>query len=254
MKATYILTIVLIHIGLSGLIAQENSWQKYRNLVYQGYINNDLASWKAGNSALMKQFKSSTNLSLDLAYETVLAEYGMIGYCLASESCEDVEDRIDDAQEMLEELLDDHPKWSEGHAFLGALIAMEIGLSPAKAIFLGPGSSNHIEKAIELNANNPSAWVEMGNMRFHAPSLFGGDKEEAIICFKKAIELFDRKASLRKDNWLYLHAWVWLAKAYEETGNMEQARKSYEKVLLYEPRFTWVKDELLPQIRKKVKN
>ena len=251
MNIKTILAVVSIMLVFSSLSAQQNSWKKYRKLVYEGYINNDLTSWKIANSALMAQFNSSKHMGLELAYETILAEYGMIGYCLASESCKDVDDRIDHAQEMLEDLLEDYPKWSEGHAFLGALIAMEIGRSPAKAIYLGPGSSRHIEKAIDLNANNPSGWVEMGNMRFHAPALFGGDKKEAIICFKKAIELFDKQLALRKDNWLYLHAWVWLAKAYEETGDKEMAVKTYENLLIHEPRFMWVKNELLPQIKSK---
>ena len=237
---------------LPNFLAQQDDLQAARKWVYEGYINNDLASWQKGQKALWERFQRDGGRSLELAYEALLAEYGMIGYCLANENCQDIADRVDNAQEKIEEVLDIHSKWSEGHAFLGGLLAMEIELSPARAIFLGPSSSKHISAATELNPNNPSGWVEMGNMKYHAPALFGGDTEEAIEYFKKAIQLFDNQPQLRKNNWLYLHAWVWLAKSYEEEEKLDLALATYKRLLAYEPRFRWVKDELYPDLLKKM--
>ena len=135
---------------------------------------------------------------------------------------------------------------SHGEAIYGALLGIKIGIKPLRAITLGPKSEKALKKALALDGENPIAWVEMGNMRYHAPGIFGGSNTEAIRCYKKAIILFDQQEELRTNNWQYLHALAWLGQAYENEGDQELAIESYEKALAVAPAFVWVKDELLP--------
>ena len=244
------LLVSLLLLLTSFLVGQNQLGVQARALIYNGYIYNQSSNWNKGLSNFKAAF-SKDNKDMKLLYEYALAEYGMIGYCLASKSCKDIDNRIEEAIKHVKQILDQDEDNSPAQALMGGLLAMKIGQSPAKAIFIGPKSSSFIDDAVESDPNNPSAWVEMGNMRFHAPSLFGGDMKEAIECFKKAIELFERTPSRKKTSWLYLHAYAWLGKAYEELEEYDKAKSTYRRILEIEPRFQWVKQELVPQLAAK---
>ncbi|MEL6674231.1 MAG: tetratricopeptide repeat protein [Bacteroidota bacterium] len=223
-------------------------WASGRRLSFLAYAYNQGYQWQKA----VNKLQALNQQNWENKYEWAIAAYGRIGYCIASESCQDVDDQIDEAQEIAEALLKVKPKSSKAQALYGALLAMEVGRSPAKAIYLGPRSSSYLDDALESDPRNPTAWVEKGNMRFHAPALFGGDMTEAVNCFKKAVTLFDQQPALRKDNWLYLHALAWLGKSYEEEGKNQEALKAYQKALQFEPNFHWVKNELMPALQKKI--
>lgn len=221
-----------------------------RNMIFEAYQKGNSPLWRQAITQLeqQKDFLSQT----DLAYELALAKYGLIGYCLATESCQDVDDLIDETEEHLDYLLDQDKVLAKSKAMYGALLAMKIGLNPAKAIYLGPRSSSYIDGAVKLNPQSPEAWVEMGNMRFHAPALFGGDLDESIACFEKAAALFEQGSQIDRINWLYLHALVWAAQGYEKKEEWIKALNIYQKIHSTYPDFVWVSEELLPAIRSKV--
>lgn len=249
----YCLLSFFVTVGtLFSVFSQSTSWEAGKALVYDGYRNNKKSSWEQGIQLLKSEHKNNPD-DLQILYELSLAEYGMIGYCLGHEICGNyLNELFDEVEDNLEILLEAKPKSSEYHAMMGALLAMKIGLNPAKAIFLGPKSSKHIYKAVDYDQSNPSAWVELGNMRFHAPGIFGGDMEEAVICFDKAVSLFESQPTKKKNNWLYLHALAWLGQAYEKEDEPQKALAIYQKTLLVEPDFQWVRDELLPDLKKRM--
>jgi len=53
-------------------------------------------------------------------------------------------------------------------------------------------------------------------------------------------------------DWNYLSLLTTIARAYESTGELSKAKLSYEEILKIEPGFTWVRDELYPQLLKKL--
>lgn len=225
-----------------------NPIEEGRSRVFQGYLTNSPEQWREG-IRILEQALTRTPDDAILQEELALARYGLIGYCIASESCSDTEDLLDNTEELLEKVVKAKPNSGRAHALLGSTLAMKIGLSPAKAIFLGPSSSRHIEKGTKLGANEATVWVEMGNMKFHAPALFGGDKEEAVKCFTKARKLFDQYPQQKAGNWQYLHTMAWLGQSLEATGKASEARSVYEAVLEEYPEFSWVKNELLPKLQ-----
>lgn len=216
--------------------------------VYAGYCQNNATPWREGLKQLSIRCEANPANARCL-FEWVLGEYGFIGFAITAEQTLGMDARIDRALANAA-LLEKNPEYaSSAAAMAGGLIAMKIMIKPIRAIGLGGKSEKALKRGIAIDAQNPVAWVEMGNLKFHAPGIFGGSTEEAIECFEKAISLFDQKPALRNQNWQYLHAFAWLGKAYEETGQKAQAKAVYERALAYEPAFTWVKNELLPGVK-----
>ncbi|MCI4668370.1 MAG: tetratricopeptide repeat protein [Bacteroidia bacterium] len=225
----------------SGLGTQAEA-QQLRKEVYNCYINDLGGKW---SNILTVEFAKAKDL--DQKFEIIEASYGYIGYCMAKNKDKEADKYIYRTQKQLKEVLKTYPANAKAHALYGALLAMEIGRFPAKSMYLGPKSSSYIEKSKKLDPREPVAWVEQGNFRFHAPALFGGDKKKALNAFQQAVNLFEANPASMENNWMYLHALVWLGKSYNETGQPQKAITTYRKALSYEPGFLWVKNELLPE-------
>lgn len=230
--------------------AQSDPLVAARKRIYDGYLRGDAALWDRGISELRELAKVSGPQSFSAKFELSVALYGNIGFEMSIKDEKAAEITAEKTVALLETLRESHASSAEVHAVLGSAYAMKIALSPAKALLLGPKSASYLEKALVLDPESPVAWCEMGNMRLHAPRLFGGSVAESIVCFSKAIKLFEKKGALY--SWQYLHAMVWLGKAYEENGEWDKAYAAYTYALQKEPALRWVKDELLPQAKSKL--
>ncbi len=224
------------------------SLREAKEKIYRCYIYDQSDQWVNAISAM----KAATDESVYESLELVEAQYAYIGYCLSMEKGDKAERYISDTQDILKRIIKKDSKNARANSLYGALIAMEMGRNPAKSIYLGPRSISYIEKGRTYNPKEPVAWVEEGNFRFHAPRMFGGSKEKALSSFKKAVDLFEAQSARKKNNWIYLHALVWLAKSYEALDKNQEALAVYQRALAYQPGFTWVKDELLPELKKKM--
>lgn len=242
-----LLFFILLNVGIQ---AQQAGLEAGKEQTYQGYVSGDEKAWTKGVS-MLKSALDQNPADTELAYEYLVAEYGKIGYCNTTNSCGDLVPQIEDSQKRLKKLVKEEGEASRYSALMGGLLAMEIEQKPAQMMFLGPKCSSYISESVDMDTKNPTAWVEKGNLKFHAPRLFGGDMEEAIACFQKAILLYESNPSLKANSWQYLHALAWLGKAYEEEDEWGKARQTFEKALRVEPDFLWVKNELLPELLKK---
>ena len=54
----------------------------------------------------------------------------------------------------------------------------------------GPAASEALEKAKEMNPDNPRVYILEGQDKFYTPEQFGGSKSEAKTLFEKAQQLF----------------------------------------------------------------
>ncbi len=238
----YILIFLSIFKAPSLLQAETNEPQR---MIYQAYVQGSMQLWADAISLLEKEYTRSG--SINILYELTLARYGYIGYNLGIDDKSEARRNITLAEENLDKLIAYPHYESSAYALQGALYAYRISMAPWRAVFWGQRSMNLINKAIETNPGDPSAWIEHGNAMFYAPSALGGSKEKAIDSYTRAIRLLETnmKASHR---WLYLNTLVGLAKSYYETGNKSMARATYLKALEFEPGFKWVKDTLLPKL------
>ena len=190
--------------------------------MFKGYCQNDRTAWEQGIAAMRRGWEKSSDQPA-LLFDLIQSEYGFIGFRLAKEE-EGLDEEIDRLIGLTEKLDDYEQYRSHAEAFRGALYAIKIGLKPIRALGLGPKSEKALNRALELDPENPYAWVEMGNMRYHAPGLFGGSHAKAILCFQKAVDLFDQNPEQKAHNWQYLHALCWMGLAYEEEDQLAKAK------------------------------
>jgi len=233
---------------MAGQLSQEGPAVNNCN-VYKAYLSGDIDIWVKGIAEQEEIYKRSR--TSDDLYVLILSKYGLIGFVIGMKKDYDVRDVISSAEADVDVLSSDERYAAFTSAMMGGLIAMKISLNPLKATYLGMKSVRLIEEAIEADRNNPAGWVEMGNARFHMPSVAGGSYKEAIINFSQAVTLFEKEKDGIRCNWYYLHALVWLARSYENTGNLAEAKKLYEELLSLEPEFQWVKQDLYPGLLKK---
>ena len=114
---------------------------------------------------------------------------------------------------------------------------------------MGKESISYINRAYKLDSQNVQAILDKGNLLYHMPGIFGGDKKEAVRLYEKAVLRMEKHQNL-KQNWLYLNVLTTIARHYEEEKQWKKAVLIYEKILQQEPEFTWVKDTLYPAAKR----
>ncbi len=65
-----------------------------------------------------------------------------------------------------------------------------MGNAMARFMTEGPKGETALQKAKDLNANNPRVYILEGQDKFYTPEQYGGSKEEAKKLFEKANEIF----------------------------------------------------------------
>lgn len=219
----------------------------FRTEVYRSYIDSDIESWEYAIS------RAEYNNAVDhvgFSYHYALACYGLAGHYIGKGNEDKAEIYLDKAISATDEILALSSNDSKGLALRGALYGLEIAISNYKAVYLGPRSLDFIEKALLLNPENPTAWIEHGNALYYMPSVFGGDKAKARNAYRKAIRLFEQKGET--NCWLYINSMSILGTWYVESGRYNEAKFLYDKVMALAPGFQWVRDELLPELLTKI--
>ncbi|MEE4177662.1 MAG: tetratricopeptide repeat protein [Bacteroides sp.] len=223
-------------------IAELDTWRKQ---IYEAYVLNNMPQW--ARTVRLMETAYARQPSGDLLYELTLAQYGLIGYYLGEKENGKAEVLLDKAEKNSEALSKIPGYRAEAYAFESAFIGFRIGLRPIRAVTQGPRSMRAADNAIETDDRYARAWVEKGNISFFAPAPFGS-KTDAISHYEKAIQLMEANMH-PAHRWLYLSTLVSLAGAYEKTGDLPHAIRTLEKALRFEPRFKWVKDEMLPKYK-----
>ena len=219
-----------------------------REAIYNAYINDKMEDWKK----VIDEMESNKMPTIDFLYELVNYQYGYIGYCMGIDENSEAKKYLKLAEQNLEILEEKNFSPSEINAYKSAFYGFKIGLSPIKAPILGPKSINSSKLAIEQDDKNPMGYIQYGNAQFYMPPAFGGSKEEALQYFTNALQLMEKNENQLANDWNYLSLLALIGQSYEETEQFEKARIFYEKALEFEPRFLWVKNELYPQLIKKM--
>jgi hypothetical protein len=240
----YYIGFLIFFLALSDTIAG------YKEIIYGAYISGDMTLWKRTIDA-MELKKGKTN---EYILELVNYQYGYIGWCLGQKQKEEeAEKYLDLAEEYLEALELKSFRLSYVHAYRSAFYGYRIGLSLWQAPVIGPKSIDEAKMAMKLDAANPFGFIQYGNAQYHMPALFGGSKSIAIDYFLQAEKKMVTQMTIYAGDWNYLSLLTMIGQAFEETGNNAAARAYYEKILKVEPEFLWVKNQLYPNILKKLK-
>ena len=220
----------------------------FKKEIYQAFISGEMYGWKNAVDQMERNKQNDPGFLLDL----INYEYGYIGWCLGTNKEDEAEDYLEKAEENLNKLDASTSKYkAEIHAYTAAFYGFKIGLQNWRAPFIGPKSVNHAEKALEIDPDNFNANMENGNIWSNMPEIFGGSNEKALKFYEKALETLEKKnTKYLKNNWMYLNLLALLGQIEQELENPEKARSYFQKALEIEPGFLWVKNELLPSLRR----
>ena len=241
-----VIPIVCIHFSIFAISvkAQENPHCN----IYRAFKHKNQALWKQTIELYQQEYNN--HKSAYLLSELVEAQYGYAAFCIGMKKDEEAEEILSLAVKNVEILLQKEAYVSKAYAIYSGLHAFKLHYEPYKSFYYGPRIVNYIDKAVKKDSTNPVAWSEKGNMKYHAPKMFGGDKKEAIQYYLKSIKLYEQKSGMPECNWMYLNTLTWLAQSYEKTGQPNSAAETYKKILQLAPDYQWVHDELYPRFLK----
>lgn len=218
--------------------------------IYNAFVKGDMIKWMY---IITEMEKTPGIRTKEQKLELTEYYYGLAAYQISKKNYKSAKITINKADVILDQMLKADKKNATVLAYKGSFTAYKISLDKIKVIVLGKESMKYLDEAYMFDPNNIQALTDKGHAFFNAPKLFGGDKNEAIKFFLKSIDLLE-KNNLTSQNWIYLNNIIQTAKAYTEIGQLEKARQLYLKVLQKEPNFGWVKNELYPELLKKMAN
>ena len=218
----------------------------YREPIYLAYVQGDMSRWEA---IIRLMEERSDDFSDEERKELISYYYGYISFLLETDQKDKVQDYIIKGETHLNALLKSAPNDVTALAYKGSFIGFRIGTNKFKALTLGKESISYINRAYKLDSQNVQAILDKGNLLYHMPGIFGGDKKEAVRLYEKAVLRMEKHQNL-KQNWLYLNVLTTIARHYEEEKQWQKAVQIYEKILQQEPEFSWVKDTLYPAAKR----
>ncbi len=220
----------------------------YQADVYKAYIGNDMKLWKQ----VLDQMHLQKVKSNDFRAELLNYQYGYIGWCIGSDKIEEAEQYIALGESNISILEKSGYRPALIQAYKSAFYGYAIGVSAYKAPYLGPKSISCAQLSMQLDSSCPMGYIQYANANFYMPAVFGGSKHLALKDYKKAETLMEAKPGAIKGDWNYLSLMLMIAQAYAALDDYKSAKAYYAKILRIEPRFLWVKNELYPDIVRKL--
>ncbi len=245
------LTVILLLITVIFPVWSQPGRERGRCTVYRSYVNGDMEMWKRGITELQEDYSEHPAPSTLLALTE--ARYGYVGYLTGTKDKGTARMMLEIFGDDIERLAGCPEYKAEVEAFRLALLGFMMELNPARTVTLGPRALKQLDIAMERGSNNPAVWLEKSNSESHMPAFAGGSKEKAAESLREALRLFESGNDLSPCNWRYLNAFVRLGQLLESMGDFNGARDVYQHVLNIEPGFMLVRDELLPELEKKIK-
>lgn len=211
--------IILLLVPVLMATAQKKDLAYYQCSFFESYRAGNMTSWPS----LIGEMEKVKSTDLVWQTEMVKAMYGLVGYQIGAKKKDLARAYVNKADVYLEKLLDDHPQNAQLHSLAGAFYGYKIGLAFYKAPFLGPKCIYHLDKAIELDPKEPMGYIERGNSLMYRPAAFGGDKNEALQVYRKALTLMEAGQS-PKCSWQHLLLRAFILKALYETNQPTEAK------------------------------
>lgn len=229
-----------ILIGISSALLGQNK------AIYQAYIRGDMQQWKQ----VLEQLETQKHKTQQEELHLLNYQYGYIAWCISQKSNQEAKQYIKRAERIIEKLENKNDTRSIVYAYKAAFVGFEIGLYPYKAPFIGPQSLHYAQKAKALDPTNAFAYIQLGNIAYYTPKMFGGSKVEALKHYQKAMELLEKNPQSTQQNWNYLNVLATNIEAYLGLEEYKKAEALCIKTLKLEPQFEWVAKALYPQTKK----
>jgi tetratricopeptide (TPR) repeat protein len=215
------------------------------DLMYQAYLNNKMNVWKTE----LKKYTTSPNLTITDKLEISNYLYGYIATLLvdADKNKKEIISWIDLWEKYLNDIEKAKGKNAYVYVYRSSINAYKSKVKAGGMMVWGPQSLTELKRALETDPNNPLANGLKGNMLFYMPGFVGGDKEEAIKWFEKALTRISTNTD-KTFRWNRCAITLCLAQAYEKTGNKKKAIEICTAFLQREPNYTYMRDTYLPSL------
>lgn len=231
------------------LFCSQELLASYRSDVYSAYVNNKMELWKS----VIDRMNQVPDKSNEFILELVNYQYGYIGYCLGYDKKTDAKKYLDLAQKNITFLEKQNYRLSLVNAYNAAFCGFRMGINILSVPQNGFKSIEYAKKAIELDSQNYLGYVQYGNIQFYMPRTFGGSKKEGIDYYIKAKEILEKDKNSLEEDWNYLSVLVVIGQSYTYLEEFTSAKAVYDYILRREPDFTYVRDELYPELMKKMR-
>lgn len=103
-------------------------------------------------------------------------QYGYVAWCIGSNKTGGANKYLKKATVNLGKL---ELKNNESmfYAYKAAFVGFKIGLAKYKAPFIGKNSLVYAKKSVTIDASNVLGYMQLGNIYYYMPKIFGGSKE-----------------------------------------------------------------------------
>jgi hypothetical protein len=231
------------------LLSFTNLKASYKSDIYNAYISNNMGKWKT----TIDEMNQQQNKSYEFILELLNYQYGYIGWCIGNKKNKLAEEYLKLGQKNIQILEKSNYNISMVNSYKSAFYGFRIGLNKLQAPFIGPKSVECSKLAMKQDDKNPYGYIQFGNSEYYMPATFGGSKKVALEYYEKAEKIMELNPEQAKEDWNYLSLLTIIAQAYTELKYYKSAKAIYEKILRIEPNFLWVKNELYPELLKKIK-
>ena len=175
------------------------------------------------------------------AYEHAYIDYRQALYYMQNRDNKNAEQQLNQAEQYLVNKGDD--RTSKDYSLQASVYSLKAGLGIFNGAVYGSKSSAAIDKAKQLNPNNPQVWLVKGLSAFHTPGIFGGSNKQALKHFDKAIEMYEQNSN-KSAYWGYEEALVWRALVHKKNSNSKLCLRDLNQALASAPEFVWASELL----------
>jgi tetratricopeptide (TPR) repeat protein len=207
-----------------------------------------MAKWKG----VIDNMAAIENKNNDLLLELVNYQYGYIAWCIGKKKNDEAKKYLDLSEKNISILEKDTKNLSLVNSYKAAFYGYRLGLNKLLVPFIGIKSINCAKLAIDLDKENFFGYVQYANIQFYMPAVFGGSKKEALEYYLKAEKLMEKNMNEINENWNYLCLLIVIAQSYSYLDEFQSSISYFEKILKIEPGFGYVKNELYPEVLKKI--
>ena len=246
MKKKLVLISILLLSSLPIFQISAESFNK--KLFYKTFVNREMYKW---GELIHTLETSNPPKTMEQKLELVNFYYGYVGHLMNKKKLEIAEEYIDKGQDLIDNVIKLSPRNTTALSYKGAFVGFKMGFNKVKAVYLAPKCMLEINKAYKLDHENTHVIINKANLLFYSPSALGGDKEDALILYHKAMILMEKNKDTEQ-NWNYLNLLTTIAIGLDKTGKPHESKRMFEKILKIEPDFKWVRDDLYPNLLKRM--
>jgi tetratricopeptide (TPR) repeat protein len=256
MTRTMCLAGILVTVLVTAPAARQSlmppDWSQVTGQLEQAVLGDDAAGVRRARTDLLRLLAAGPATDRAALVHYAIAYAGWRLSTNPAVSARERDDLLDDAETRLKTAVKLDPKFAEGYALLSGVYGLKINFSPMSGILLGPRSGGAIDRAEQLEPENPRVLLSRGIGKFNTPAMFGGSIKDAEACLRRAIDRFAVESPAKPfPAWGRFDAHAWLGQVLARRGDKAAARAEYERALEVAPKSGWVQFVLMPALEKK---